>query len=70
MGRGARATSRRKTPIEMIITPSYSMVKTILMYRFPYECMGQMLPIQSSTRSKGFDEIRQIPASALRPKID
>ena len=51
MGQFARASSRRKISIEMIITPSYSMVKQFLLYRFPYKCMGQILLIQSSTRS-------------------
>ena len=60
MGRSARAISRRKTSIEMIITPSYSMVKKILLYRFPYKCMGRMIPIQSGTIS--IEEKRPISA--------
>ena len=36
------------------------MVKKILLYRFPYKCMGRMIPIQSSTRS--IEEKRPIAA--------
>ena len=40
MGSSSRASSRRESRIEMTITPSYSMVTKILLYRFPAYCFG------------------------------